>query len=175
MNICKCGTVGKGTAYFERSMNMGEMEQGLRKAGVTVLRDETVVLEREGSSIGLAGFDDPCFGGTDYQTRLDTLKDVQNRYTVWLSHRPELFYIYAQNQLDLVLCGHAHGGQFRLPLVGGLAAPGQGFFPTYDSGLYTEGDTNMIVSRGIGNSLIPMRFNNRPEVIQIILKRDSAG
>jgi predicted MPP superfamily phosphohydrolase len=72
--------------------------------------------------------------------------------------------------MDLVLSGHAHGGQFRLPFVGGLFAPNQGFFPEYDSGLYTDGQTQMIVSRGVGNSRFPVRFNNRPEVILIELK-----
>ena len=65
----------------------------------------------------------------------------------------------------MVFSGHAHGGQFRLPFIGGIAAPNQGLFPDYDSGLYTEGKTNMLVSRGIGNSIFPFRFNNRPEVI----------
>ena len=69
-----------------------------------------------------------------------------------------------------MLTGHAHGGQFRLPFIGGLFAPGQGLFPKYDSGLYSEGTTDMIVSRGIGNSTIPLRFNNPPEVVLIVLK-----
>lgn len=77
---------------------------------------------------------------------------------------------YVACGVDLALSGHAHGGQFRLPFVGGLVAPNQGLFPKYDSGLYTEGNTNMIVSRGIGNSILPFRFNNRPEVILIELK-----
>ena len=71
--------------------------------------------------------------------------------------------------MDLTLSGHAHGGQFRLPFVGGLVAPNQGVFPKYDSGLYIDGSTNMIVSRGIGNSILPFRFNNRPEVILVEL------
>ena len=66
--------------------------------------------------------------------------------------------------------GHAHGGQFRLPFVGGLIAPNQGLFPKYDSGLYVQEGTNMIVSRGLGNSLFPLRFNNRPEVIVVELQ-----
>ena len=66
---------------------------------------------------------------------------------------------------NLVLSGHAHGGQFRIPLVGGIIAPGQGFFPKYDAGEYKKGRTTMIVSRGIGNSIIPVRINNHPELI----------
>ena len=71
--------------------------------------------------------------------------------------------------VDLVLSGHAHGGQIRLPFVGGLIAPGQGLFPEYDAGLYTEGDTHMVVSRGIGNSVFPFRVNNRPEIVVVTL------
>lgn len=92
-------------------------------------------------------------------------------YTVLLSHRPELFDIYVEGGVDLVLTGHAHGGQFRLPVIGGVVAPGQGVFPKYDAGLYTEGSTNMVVSRGLGNSVIPFRVNNRPEIVVVELKQ----
>ena len=77
---------------------------------------------------------------------------------------------YVSCGVSLVLSGHAHGGQFRLPLIGGLVAPDQGFFPKYDAGLYRDGGTNMIVSRGIGNSIIPLRFNNRPEIVLVELR-----
>ena len=93
-------------------------------------------------------------------------------YRILLSHRPEFFDQYVEAEVDLVLSGHAHGGQFRLPFVGGLVAPGQGVFSAYVSGLYSEIKTSMVVSRGIGNSIIPMRFNNRPEVVLIELRRE---
>ena len=72
--------------------------------------------------------------------------------------------------MDLVFSGHAHGGQFQLPFVGGLVAPNQGFFPQYDAGQFDEENTTMIVSRGVGNSIIPIRFNNRPEIVVAQLK-----
>ena len=92
-------------------------------------------------------------------------------YSVLLAHRPELIETYAAYGADLVLSGHAHGGQVRLPFIGALYAPGQGFLPEYDSGLYTVGETDMIVSRGLGNSLIPLRVNNRPELVIAVLHR----
>ena len=92
---------------------------------------------------------------------------AENDYKVNLKTEIMIEDLY---DMDLVLTGHAHGGQFRLPLIGGLIAPNQGLFPKYDDGLYSEGSTNMIVSRGLGNSIIPFRFNNRPEVVLIELK-----
>ena len=154
------------------------LKEGLTEQGVVVLDDERIELELSGETIALLGVNDPSFE-TDYlfgdsetvmKNRLQEISDTENKFTILLSHRPELFEIYADNNVDLVLSGHAHGGQFRLPFVGGLVAPNQGLFPKYDAGLYTEENTNMIVSRGIGNSILPFRFNNRPEVILIELK-----
>ena len=76
-------------------------------------------------------------------------------------------------EIDLVLAGHTHGGQIRLPFIGGLVAPDQGFFPKYTDGFYTVEDTTMIVSRGLGNSIIPIRTFNRPELVVIKLVNDS--
>jgi len=81
-----------------------------------------------------------------------------------------LFDTYVDHKIDLILSGHAHGGQFRIPLIGGLVAPNQGLFPQYDAGLYTREHTIMLISRGIGNSAMPFRINNRPEVIVIELQ-----
>lgn len=154
-----------------------ELKAGLEAAGVTVLDDTRVEIEISGKSITIIGVNDPGFLA-DYLTsdaavmdrKLSELSSEDAGFTILLSHRPELFDTYAAHDMDLVLTGHAHGGQFRLPLIGGLIAPNQGLFPKYDDGLYSEGNTNMIVSRGLGNSIIPFRFNNRPEVVLIELK-----
>lgn len=155
-----------------------ELKTGLEAVGVFVLDDERMELALSGESITLLGVDDPSFH-TDYlfgdaatvvSSKLAELAAQEDGFTLLLSHRPELFDTYVDSGMNLVLSGHAHGGQFRLPFVGGLVAPNQGLFPKYDAGLYTEGDTNMVVSRGIGNSILPFRFNNRPEVILIELK-----
>jgi predicted MPP superfamily phosphohydrolase len=81
-----------------------------------------------------------------------------------------LFGAYLKNDIDLILSGHAHGGQVRLPFIGGLVAPNQGLFPKYSQGLYERKNTKMVVSRGLGNSIIPLRVNNRPELVIITLK-----
>lgn len=157
-----------------------ELKAGLTELGVIVLEDKSVEIEQSGETILLLGVNDPSFQ-TDYlfgdaetvmESKLQELGGNEGTYQVLLSHRPELFDVYAESNVDLVLSGHAHGGQFRLPFVGGLVAPNQGLFPEYDAGLYTEEGTSMIVSRGIGNSILPFRFNNRPEVILIELQTD---
>ena len=151
---------------------------GLVKAGVVILENQKVEITREGESITLMGIDDPSFqedylfGDSESVARqaIEDLKNESDGYTILLSHRPELFDLYVETEMDLVFSGHAHGGQFRLPFVGGLVAPNQGFFPEYDAGLFSEGSTTMIVSRGVGNSIIPIRFNNRPEIVVAELK-----
>lgn len=158
-----------------RLPSYGVLRSGLKKAGATVLENEAVPLAQSGGEITLIGLSDPKFVKWKNATNADNaailhpalekLLPPDYSYSVVLSHRPEQFETYAACGADLVLTGHAHGGQFRLPLIGGLFAPNQGFFPKYDSGLYTEGKTNMIVSRGLGPSVIPVRIHNRPELV----------
>ncbi len=177
VNIAPCYYV---TGNHEaRISGYDELKNGLVELGVAVLEDERAELEVSGEVIAVIGVNDPSFQ-TDYlfgdaetviESKLQELICQEDAYTVLLSHRPELFEAYVGSNIDLVLSGHAHGGQFRLPIIGGVVAPNQGLFPKYDGGLYTEADTNMIVSRGIGNSIIPFRFNNRPEVILIELRQ----
>ena len=150
---------------------------GLVKAGVVILENQKVQITREGESITLMGIDDPSFqenylfGDSEPVVRqaIENLQNESDGYTVLLSHRPELFDLYVDTGMDLVFSGHAHGGQFRLPFVGGLVAPNQGFIPKYDAGQFTEENTTMIVSRGVGNSIIPIRVNNRPEIVVVTL------
>lgn len=149
-----------------------ELKKGLTEAGVTVLENESVDITIGEETISLIGINDPTFrmklvDDTMEQNIGHQLMDIipdNDNYKVLLAHRPEYFDVYAGN-VDLVLSGHAHGGQFRIPFVGGLVAPGQGFFPEYYEGSYIEDNTEMIVSRGVGNSIIPFRINNKPEII----------
>ena len=154
-----------------------DLKDGLIELGVTVLEDAKTQIVLSGESITLVGVDDPSFQ-TDYlfgddetvmNSELNELINEEDGYVILLSHRPELFDTYVENKVDLIFSGHAHGGQFRIPFIGGVVAPNQGVFPKYDAGIYSEGNTNMVVSRGVGNSIIPFRINNRPEVILIEL------
>lgn len=155
-----------------------EFEKELAGLDVVLLRNQKVILDRGMDKIELIGVDDPDFVERDsgIQTAvmhnlLEDLGTEEEAFTILLSHRPELFDVYANHSIDLVLSGHAHGGQFRIPFIGGLVAPNQGFFPQYDSGVFEKNRTNMVVSKGIGNSIIPVRVNNQPEIVYIHLMK----
>ena len=149
-----------------------KLKQGLTDAGVTILENSSADITIGDETISLIGINDPTFrmelvDDTMEQNIAHQLVSVipdNDNYKVLLAHRPEYFDVYAGN-VDLVLSGHAHGGQFRIPFIGGLVAPGQGFFPEYYEGSHIKENTEMIVSRGIGNSIIPFRINNKPEII----------
>ena len=149
-----------------------KLKQGLTDAGVNILENSSADITIGDEAITLIGINDPTFrmelvDDTMEQNIAHQLEDMipdNDNYKVLLAHRPEYFDVYAGN-VDLVLSGHAHGGQFRIPFIGGLVAPGQGFFPEYYEGSHIKENTEMIVSRGIGNSIIPFRINNKPEII----------
>lgn len=159
---------------------LSEFLPQLEDAGVVLLQDESLLLERDGAQIALFGAMDPgsvkaADGAVEKPAPLpDRLNALSEEYTdyfrILLSHRPEYFASYAAAGFDLVFSGHAHGGQWRMPFLGGLYAPGQGILPQYTSGFYSEGETTMVVSRGLGNSVFPLRLFNRPEILAVTLR-----
>lgn len=155
----------------------GEMDalyQQTADAGVTVLRMSSGVLTVRGQRIALCGIPDPyemVFSGapdTEEQLR-QAMENVDSAdFTVLLAHRPELLAKYAQFPLDLVVSGHAHGGQVRIPgVLNGLYAPNQGWFPKLAGGAYTQDGTTLIVSRGLAVRTRLPRIFNRPEVVLV--------
>jgi predicted MPP superfamily phosphohydrolase len=154
-----------------------DLKAAMENMGVTVLENRQVTLEVGESTITIAGIDDPnvCNDGIWGEpeevaaARLQNLHLEEEGFTILLSHRPDLFPAYVSGGADLVLSGHVHGGQFRIPFIGGLYAPSQGLFPEYDYGLFSAEGTLMYVSRGLGNSVFPLRFHNRPEVVLLTL------
>ena len=179
-NICKIAPIYYVTGNHEK--RIGEYEEfkiKTEQAGVCVLEGETVTLTENDEEICLAGIDDLNFFGShildeDKIAFSEKLKEIkaktEGKTSILLSHRPELFEIYAENSFDVVFSGHAHGGQIRLPFIGGMYSPSEGFFPKYTQGVYESGKTSMIVSRGLGNSLFPFRIGNRPEIVVCELK-----
>ena len=161
--------------HESRLTNYQTLVNRLEGVGVTVLQNQKIRLELDGEYITLLGIVDPAFYNEypseqddEYvATTLANLLRADDGFRVALSHRPELINTYAQFDLDVVFSGHAHGGQFILPLIGGLFAPNQGLFPDYTQGVHTVENTKLVISRGVGNSAFPFRFNNRPEVVLV--------
>ena len=156
-----------------------ELRAVLEKHGAAVLDGKTVDIERNGEKITVTGIDDTTFFGSAVldESKIifsQKLKELaENRgdgFGILLSHRPELIDIYAEHGYDLAFTGHAHGGQIRLPFVGGVLTPNQGFFPEYDAGEFKKDGLTMFVSRGLGNSLFPFRIGNRPDIVLCELK-----
>ncbi len=151
------------------------LTDGLRALGVCVLEDESAELTRDGQSIRLIGLTDIGFHPGTLEEKKDALRTAlsallpEDEFSVTLAHRPELMDVYTECGAPLVLSGHAHGGQIRLPGIGGLIAPGQGLFPKYTEGKYEENGTTLVVSRGIGNSVLPLRVNDRPQIVVVQL------
>lgn len=184
-NALKTAPVYFVTGNHEAAMREYEYMRILfEKTGMKTIDDKSVIIEKNGAYINLAGIKDH-----DFTVKKDVFLDntaliesiisekinslcVEGIFNIVLIHRPEYFETYAQTQADLVLCGHAHGGQIRIPFAGGLIAPDQGFFPEYSEGLHSENGTSMIVSRGLGDSSIPVRINNMPELVIVTLKSE---
>ncbi len=150
----------------------------LREYGVTVLRNEFVTFGRGDDYIVIAGMDDPN-GLRDQKTPERVVEEIRSdhpgKYILMLYHRDTELDMWAELGVDAVLCGHAHGGLVRLPFTDGLVAPGQGLFPTWTAGIYEQGGTQMLVSRGLGGAhagFLPLpRIFNNPEVVSITLSR----
>lgn len=164
--------------HESRLTNLPELENKMQNAGAIILRNKKIKLKKNSEFIELIGLDDPAFytaqeDANEMKSKIDEklkiLEKTEDKFTILLTHRPEYIETYSNNKLDLVFTGHAHGGQIRLPFLGGIIAPGQGIFPKYTSGIYEVNNTKLVVSRGIGNSKFPFRINNRPEIIFVKL------
>ena len=150
-----------------------ELRALLEKYQVRSLENEYEVFEKNGGRIAIAGVDDPN-GRADMVTPAALCASLRSEYpgdyalllghrNYWVARCPEL-------PVDLVLCGHAHGGIVRLPFVGGLLNTNHSFGAEYEAGLYYSGSYCMEVSRGLGNSISVPRLFNRPELVTIVLR-----
>lgn len=158
------------------SGNYLEVKALIETNGWHVLDNHTTNISRQNDTIQLIGLMDPASRNQgDVQANitenLNALPIESDAFSILLSHRPNPFEIYASYPIDLVFSGHAHGGQFRLPFLGGFIAPDQGLFPKYTEGMHTLNETTMVVSRGLGNSIIPLRIFNRPELVVVTLQK----
>lgn len=165
VKICPVYYVTGNHEYWLDTSEYENLMDGVASAGVIILDNQVVEISRWDAKFRLVGLDDKSLAdGT-----LEALLSDEKELTVVLAHEPQYFARYAGTGVDLVLSGHAHGGQFRLPFVGGIVAPDQGFLPEYTAGEYYMNGTEMIVSRGLGNSVIPVRLFNYPEIVCVEL------
>lgn len=156
----------------EKTANLYEtLKVDLEMLGVIVLEDDIYLIEKDQAFINLIGVLDPEFYDSYYNVLINTVNSLyeSEMFNILLSHRPEILDLYASTNVELVFTGHAHGGQVRLPFIGALLAPDQGVFPKYTSGVHTMDNTTMVISRGLGESIIPIRTFNRPELVVVNL------
>ncbi len=152
----------------------------LADIGVNVLKNEYKTVERNGEKLAVLGMNDPTFfekGKTDFIAELNRLclciEEDEIKYSVLLSHRPEMFARYVEAGIDLTLAGHAHGGHIRLPFIGAFYAPNQGLMPKYTEGVHTHCGKSMVISKGLGKSSWVPRVFNPPELVMEILRCSS--
>ncbi|MGB6780097.1 MAG: metallophosphoesterase [Planococcus citreus] len=153
-----------------------EIVPALEERGVEVLRNRSLMWEQDGEAIQIAGIDDPLMDiylhEEEFTRNSIAEAGLNDAFTLLLAHRPEQLETYASEGIDVVFAGHAHGGQIRIPGLGGLIAPGQGWFPSMTEGVFESGDTQLVLSRGLGNSGFPLRVFNLPEVVVVTLENE---
>lgn len=149
-----------------------EIHEAFKKSGVHVLSNEAVDFNWHNRVISIVGISDPLSGDTTDDMLSKALHQVpKDRFTLLLAHRSEFAANYAKYGVDIVYTGHAHGGQIRVPGVGGLIDHQGHIFPDYLEGVIKTGDTQQVISRGLGNSLFPARVFNRPEIVVTVLRK----
>lgn len=158
-----------------------EMEEELNNVGVTTLHNESIILEKNDEKICISGIDDPfaVISRKINEFLLDALNriDTIDGYNILLFHRANWLDYFKNSDFDLIISGHMHGGQMRIPMFGGVISPRSSWasgkqilFPKYVGGRYKNNKTEFIVSRGLGNPMIIPRVFNRPELVVIILE-----
>ncbi|MHB8124267.1 MAG: metallophosphoesterase [Desulfitobacteriaceae bacterium] len=148
-----------------------QIKSSLEDNGVRILENGFFQYNIGNSHIWIMGVDDPFLGKDQLNKALTGVVDSVPK--VLLAHAPNIFSKAVKASIDLVLVGHTHGGQVRLPLVGAVIAPGQGLFPEFDYGQFTSGSTKMIINGGLGESVLPIRIYNRPEIVLVTLVSSS--
>ena len=169
------------TGNHEIATNDSErIKEALEKLGVHVLTDEAELITlAPNHAIAVGGIEDPL--GSRQEDDIAVKGSIQRAFDhvptslfkILLSHRPEQFDVYVEQGMDIVFSGHAHGGQIRIPGIGGLVSPGEGWFPKYTSGIHEKNHHYLIISRGLGNSIVPIRIFNQPEIVVVTLQQSA--
>lgn len=173
----KCYYVTGNHEYWSKDVD--NIKSIIRSYGITVLEGDVDTIDINGQMVNICGVEDPenyvyLDGGQDMDEQLKQVSEKVSGeyYTILLSHRPEYYELYSQYGFDLVLSGHAHGGQWRIPVIlNGLYAPNQGLFPKYAGGRYEYEGGSLIVSRGLDRQGVKApRIFNRPELVIVEIK-----
>lgn len=144
-----------------------QMRPELADLGVKILENSSEKIVRGNSFIWLLGVDDPYLKRDRLELAVQNVDDLTPK--ILLAHAPDIYQTAVDHQMDLVLVGHTHGGQVRIPFIGAVIIPGQGLFPEFDYGRFTSQKTTMIINGGLGESGLPIRLNIRPEIVLIKL------
>lgn len=154
------------TGNHERAFDE-EITEALLAGSVNIVRQGVYTMDIRGNRMNISGMDDLSYETHDPAEALDIFCGMDG-FNLFLTHRPEVYEDSLGKNIDLILAGHTHAGQIRIPGVSRLYMPGQGFFPKYVQGEFTDGDTTMIISRGLGSSGYPsFRINNPPDLVAV--------
>ncbi|MHA6252404.1 metallophosphoesterase [Oceanobacillus sp. CAU 1775] len=140
----------------------------LRKRNITILNNDSITVKIKGDIVNLVGIDDASTEREDIGKAFSIVNE--KNYTVLLSHSPYVLIKYPDLPVDLVISGHTHGGQIRLPIIGAVASPGEGYFPVYDKGVFewNTGQT-LYIDSGLGTTFLPIRFLNQSQISLITI------
>lgn len=145
-----------------------DFRNDIDSTGAKLLDNESVTLNINGEKILLGGLSDFPYYQNNINEKLfweDFKESSKDCYSILLHHQPEYISNHVDDaKIDLIMCGHTHGGAVQIPFVGGLIAPNQGFFPKYDKGEFDFDNTKMIISAGLGDAYPVLRLNNCPEI-----------
>ena len=166
--LCRIAPTFFVTGNHERKYEE-EICEALTQGGVVVLKGGVHTLDIRGARINISGMDDPVIDESHMNSAIASFAQLDG-YNVFLTHRPEIYDLCLRKNIDLVLAGHTHAGQVRIPFFSNLYMLGQGWFPKYVNGVFTDGDTTMIISRGLGSSGYPtFRLNNPPDLVAVYI------
>lgn len=151
-----------------RNRKTEDFIEGLKKRKLKIINNSNELFTKDGFSINICGIDDPYSNHENIYKAFNNIDT--NNFTLLLSHAPDIVFKSYNLPCNLILCGHTHGGQIRFPFIGGVIAPGQGYFPKYDKGLFKlDNGPLLYVNSGLGTSTLPIRFLNRSQVSFITL------
>ncbi len=160
------------TGNHERNFDEDVCE-AFEKGGTTVIKGEVYTMNIRGVRVNISGMDDVSYGA-DAEKHMNVFLGMEG-FNLFLTHRPEIFELAADKNIDLILAGHTHAGQIRIPIINRIYMNGQGLFPKYMQGEFCLNGTTMIISRGLGASGYPaFRINNPPELVEVCVNPYSA-